>query len=385
MSLPWLAGLEGEARLETFRFRRERFALSRAKRFDYRRRGAGLASDGAWVATIKDVAKRAGVAISTVSAVINRSAPASGAVIERVERAIAEIGYIPHQPAQTLRSGQSRIIGLILPDITNPHFSTVARVVEKACIAAGYMTFVYNTGEDSDHEMQILKMMRMQRVAGLLLIPTRSDAAHGARLMAEIKVPTVLLDAEVEDVPFDTVCLDNVLAGRLAIEYLLGLGHRRLTVVSGREGVSTAEQRLEGCRLALAAAGLSLTAEMIVEGSFSEERAYASARRILAKRKRPSAIFALSNLMTIGVIRGLASRELQSPRDVSIIGIDDFDWAEIMNPRPCVIAQPVARMAETAIATLLEQITSGRKPSGQRLRFPPKLVIRGSCAAIGQR
>ena len=136
------------------------------------------------MATIRDVARRAGVAISTVSAVINRSAPASNAVIARVEKAIAEIGYMPHGAAQTLRSGQSRIIGLIVPDITNPHFSTVARVTETVCMAAGYMTFVYNTGEDPDHEMQILKMMRMQRVAGLILISTRSDAEHGARLMA---------------------------------------------------------------------------------------------------------------------------------------------------------------------------------------------------------
>ena len=128
------------------------------------------------VSTIRDVAQRAGVAISTVSAVINRSAPTSADVVMRVKRAIAEIGYSPQRAAQTLRSGRSRLIGVIVPDITNPHFSTLARVVERECLQAGYMTFVYNTDEDPDHEMRILKMMRMQRVAGLILISATDDA-----------------------------------------------------------------------------------------------------------------------------------------------------------------------------------------------------------------
>ena len=134
------------------------------------------------MSTIRDVAQRAGVAISTVSAVINRSAPTSADVVARVERAIAEIGYTPQRAAQILRSGRSKLIGVIVPDITNPHFSTLARVVEKECLQAGYMTFVYNTDEDTNHEIRILRMMRMERVAGLILISTRSDARHGRRL-----------------------------------------------------------------------------------------------------------------------------------------------------------------------------------------------------------
>ena len=131
------------------------------------------------MSTIRDVAQRAGVAISTVSAVINRSAPTSAAVVARVERAIAEIGYTPQRAAQTLRSGRSKLIGVIVPDVANPHFSTVAQVVEKECLQAGYMTFVYNTDEDTNHEIRILRMMRMERVAELILISTRSDARHG--------------------------------------------------------------------------------------------------------------------------------------------------------------------------------------------------------------
>ena len=333
------------------------------------------------MSTIRDVASRAGVAISTVSAVINRSAPTSAAVVARVEQAIAEIGYMPQRAAQTLRSGRSRLIGLIIPDIANPHFATVARVVESVCLRAGYMTFIYNTDEDSDHEMQILKMMRMQRVAGLILISTRSDAKHGARLMAEIGVPTVLMGSHVGGTPFDIITLDDVRAGRLAMGRLLDLGNRRIAAMAGRSGVSTNEERLEGCRLAFADRGLAFGDVEIVLANFSEERAFDETRRLLSRKQRPTAIVSLSNLMTIGVMRAFVAERLESPRDVSIVGIDDFEWAEIMNPQPTTIAQPIVEMTEAAITRLLDQIKTGHKPSGRRLCFEPRLVVRASCGA----
>ena len=334
------------------------------------------------MSTIKDVAKKAGVAISTVSAVINRSAPTSAAVIARVEQAIAEIGYAPQRAAQTLRSGQSRLIGCIIPDIANPHFATVARVVENVCLAAGYMTFVYNTDEDVDHEMQILRMMRMQRVAGLILISTRSGAMHGARLMEEISVPTVLMGSDVAGTPFDIITLDDIEAGRLATGRLLDLGHRDINVVAGRNGVSTNDERIRGCQIAFTERGLAFDAERVVLAHFKEEQAFTETRRMMSGRARPTAIVSLSNMMTIGVMRALVAEEVSSPRDVSLIGIDDFDWAEVMNPKPTTIAQPIVEMTREAIALLLDQITSGEKTLGRRRIFEPRLIARDSCAAF---
>jgi DNA-binding LacI/PurR family transcriptional regulator len=334
------------------------------------------------VTTIRDVARKAGVAISTVSAVINRSAPTSAAVVARVEEAIAEIGYMPQRAAQTLRSGRSRLIGLIIPDITNPHFATLARVVENVCLDAGYMTFIYNTDEDVDHEIHILKMMRMQRVAGLILISTRSDALHGARLLAEINVPTVLMGSHVEGTPFDIITLDDAKAGRLAMGRLLDLGHRRIAVMAGRSGVSTNEERLEGARLAFADRGLAFENVDVILASFSQERALTETRRVMTGPARPTAILSLSNLMTIGVMRALQALHLTSPRDVSIVGVDDFQWADIMNPQPTTIAQPIVEMTAVAIGMLLGQINSGAEPTGRRLCFEPQLVVRASCAAL---
>ena len=331
------------------------------------------------MSTIRDVAKKAGVAISTVSAVINRSAPTSAEVVARVERAIAEIRYAPQQAAQTLRSGRSRLVGVIVPDITNPHFSTLARVVEKQCLHAGYMTFVYNTDEDTDLEMRILGMMRTQRVAGLILISTRSDDRHGRRLMAEINVPTVLMGSFVAGTPYDFVALDDVEAGAMAAGRLLDLGHRRVAVIGGREGVSSHELRLKGCRAAFRRRGLALADDQVSLAEFSAERAYEETRRRLRSRLRPTAIVSLSNFMTIGVMRALADMRLRSPDDVSFVGVDDFDWADIMRPRPTLIAQPIEDMTRTAIAALLEQIASDSPPARRRLLFAPKLIVRDSC------
>jgi len=333
------------------------------------------------MATIKDVAQMAGVAISTASAALNRSAPVSDEVIAKVEAAVREIGYVPHGGARSLRMGRSRLIGLILPDITNPHFAKVAKVVESACLSAGYMVAVYSTSEDHDRERQILTMMRMQRVEGLIIIPTRSDTEHGARVIDQIHVPTILLDSFIEGLPYDVIKLDNIAAGRIATEHLIGLGHTRIAVTVGRDNIVTGEHRLQGYRQALAAHGLSVEQDLLLDGRFDQTLAHDSTMARMQQPHPPTAIFALSNMMTLGVLNALHELGLAVPRDVSVIGIDDFDFANIMNPPPTVVAAPVLEMAQTAIAALLTEIAHKQPPTGAQTVFSPHLIIRKSCAA----
>ena len=144
------------------------------------------------------------------------------------------------------RSGNSQLIGLVVPNIANPHFAAVAREIENICLTAGYMTVVYSTGQDSERESQVLKMLRVQRVAGLIVIPTRSDAEHGSHLVDKINVPTVLLDMFVEGLPYDVIKTDNIEAGRLAADHLLGIGHRRIGIIVGIAGLATSDDRLAG-------------------------------------------------------------------------------------------------------------------------------------------
>jgi len=333
------------------------------------------------MATIKDVARRAGVAVSTASVALSRSAPVSEEVIAKVEAAVREIGYVPHGGARSLRMGQSRLIGLILPDITNPHFAKVAKVVESVCLGAGYMVAVYSTSEDHDRERQILTMMRMQRVEGLIIIPTRSDAEHGARVIGQIHVPTILLDSYVDGLPYDVIKLDNIAAGKIATEHLIGLGHTRIAATAGRSNIVTGEDRLKGYFLAHEEHGLPVDDDLLVPGRFDQTVAHDGIIKRMREPNPPTAIFALSNMMTLGVLHALRELGLSVPGDVSVIGIDDFDFAHIMNPPPTVVAAPVLEMAQASIAALLGEISRKSPPTGNRTIFSPKLIVRESCAA----
>lgn len=333
------------------------------------------------MATIKDVAARAGVAISTVSAVLNRSAPVSDEVIEKVNEAVAEIGYVPHGGARSLRSGQSKLIGLVVPNIANPWCGAVAREVENVCLSAGYTSVVYSTGQDAERESQVLNMMRVQRVAGLIVIPTRSDAEHGSRLIGQIHVPTVLLDMFVEGLPYDVIKTDNVEAGRLATEHLLSLGHTRIGVVVGIPGLATSDDRHAGYLKAHAGRGIPVDPSLRVVGNFDQDDANDAARTLLSRPDRPSAVVVISNMMTIGTLFAIRDLRLDVPGDISLVGIDDLEFSHLLSPEPTVVTTPILPMAHDAIDLLLRQIAGKTAPSGNRQIYQPGMIVRDSTRA----
>lgn len=333
------------------------------------------------MSTIKDVARRAGVAISTVSAVINRSAPVSDDTIARVEAAVAEIGYTPHGGAQSLRSGRSRLIGLVVPNIANPHFAAVAREVENVCLAAGYTSVVYSTGQDAERESQVLKMMRVQRVAGLIVIPTRSDAEHGAALVDQIHVPTVLLDMYVEGLPYDVIKTDNIEAGRIATEHLLGLGHRRIGIIVGIPGLATSDDRHAGYTRAFEDRGLVPDPKLALPGDFDQKTAHDMGVKFIGMKQRPTAIVAISNMMTMGLLFAIREQGLSIPDDLSVVGIDDLEFAQLLDPKPTAVTTPILAMARRSIQKLLGQLSGESKPDGEWEVYQPQLVVRQSTKA----
>jgi DNA-binding LacI/PurR family transcriptional regulator len=333
---------------------------------------------GNGMATIKDVAHRAGVAISTVSAVLNRSAPVSDEVIRKVESAIGAVGYVPHGAARSLRSGNSRLIGLVVPNIANPHFAAVAREIENICLAAGYMSVVYSTGQDSERESHVLKMLRVQRVAGLIVIPTRSDAEHGARLVDQIKVPTVLLDMFVDGLPYDVVKTDNFEAGRLATDHLLGLGHRRIGIIVGIPGLATSDDRFGGYLEAHAEHGVAVEPDLQIVGNFDQSEAHERALDLLGRRDRPTALVAISNMMTLGALFAVRELKMKVPHELSIVGIDDLEFAALIEPAPTVVVTTIVAMSRRAIEILLRQITTKEAPTGKWEIHQPRLLVRDS-------
>lgn len=335
------------------------------------------------MATIKDVAQHAGVAISTASAAINRSAPVSEEVLAKVAEAIRAVGYVPHAGARSLRSGRSNLIGLVVPNIANPWCGAVAREVENACLVAGFTTVVYSTGQDAERESRVLEMLRLQRVAGLVIIPTRSDAEHGAALRGQIHVPAVLLDMQVEGLPYDVVKADNVEAGRLGTAHLLALGHRRIGIVVGIPGLATSDDRLLGYRQAHADAGVPVDEALIVAGQFDQDIAHDAVLVMLRGNERPSAIMTCSNMMTIGLLFAIRELKLKVPAELSIVGIDDLEFSLILDPQPTTVATAILPMARQAISKLLVQISERRPPTGAIDIYPPALIQRASTAAIG--
>jgi LacI family transcriptional regulator len=315
--------------------------------------------------------------------VLNRSAPVSDQVIRKVESAIGAVGYVPHGGARSLRSGNSRLIGLVVPNIANPHFAAVAREVENICLAAGYMSVVYSTGQDPERESQVLKMLRVQRVAGLIVIPTRSDAEHGARLVPQINVPTVLLDMFVEGLPYDVVKTDNIEAGRLATDHLLGLGHRRIGIIVGIPGLATSDDRLGGYLKAHAEHSVPIDPNLQVVGNFDQAEARERALELLGRSDRPSALVAINNMMTLGALFAVRELKMKVPAELSIVGIDDLEFAPLIEPAPTVVVTTIVAMSRRAIEIVLSQITTKQAATGKWEIHQPRLLVRDSTRAVG--
>ncbi len=221
-------------------------------------------------------------------------------------------------------------------------------------------------------------MMRMQRVAGLIVIPTRSDAEHGNSLVNQIHVPTVLLDMYVEGLPYPVIKTDNVEAGRIAADHLLALGHRSIGIIVGIRGLATSDDRYAGYLRAFADHGAPVDPALAVAGNFDQQEAEEAATELLTRPNRPTAMIAISNMMTVGLLFAIKNLQLNIPDDVSVVGIDDLEFARIVSPPPTVVVTPILEMARRSIELLLTQI--GNKPvaAAQWEIYTPKLLIRKS-------
>lgn len=334
------------------------------------------------MATLRDVALRAGVSIGSASAVVNGTAPVSPTMRGKVMKAVDELGYSPDGVARSLRLGRTRTVGLVLPDITNPHFAAMASAIEVACDVAGYTLMLCNTADDAEKELRLLRLMRTQRVDGIILVPSGATT-DAAPLRQAITAPTVVVDRTMKGLDFDCVLLDNRAASRMVVEYLIRIGHRRIGIVAGQAGISITDERLAGYRETLAESGIAFDESLVAAGDFQTEPAYRAAIRLLHRRPRPTAIFATSNHTTIGVMKALADQGFRCPQDVSVAGIDDFEWSNAFSPRLTTAAQPIAEIGRNAVQSLLERMRGTATPAPRRIVLAPQLMVRDSCRTIG--
>ncbi len=331
--------------------------------------------------TMRDVARLAGVSTSTVSAVINETVAVSPQRKIRVLRAMEALDYEPDAIARSLKTGRTNAIGIIVPDITNAFYPEVIRAAEEAAQEAGYSVLLCDSSEDSNLEERHLSALFSRRVDGILLACCVNSRAQ--QTLSRRRVPAVFVDRLPPASMVNTVCTDNVQAGCLATEHLIGLGHKRIGLLAGHTALSPHHDRLEGFRKAMQEAHLPILDEYLMTGDVQFEDGFDAARRMLHLPVPPTAIMASNNKLLMGVLRAAEEQPLRIPQDVSVLGFDDYLWNEHFNPSLTAIAQPARQIGRKSFE-LLQQLISGpaaARDSPLHAVFPAELRVRRSTGA----
>jgi LacI family transcriptional regulator len=329
------------------------------------------------MSTIRDVASRAGVAPITVSRVINDSDYVSAATRKRVEAAIEELGYVPNMLGPSLRFKQTMTLALLLTDITNPFWTTVARGVEDVAQANGYSIILCNTDESEVKQEQYLDMLLRRRIDGIVLVPARS-VPEPIYAIRKQNIPVVILDRQIPGLDVDIVRADSEDGAYQLTEHLLSLGHRQITMLAGPQAVSTAVDRVSGFRRALTDAGLPEDTAQIYWGAFTVESGREMAKQALADKPKTTAFFAGNNFLAIGAIQTLRKMGLHVPEDIALVTVDDLPPAFTIDPFLTVAAQPALEMGHKAAQLLLNRVTGEMDAECQHIILPTQMIIRAS-------
>ena len=333
------------------------------------------------MSTIKDVAEKAGVSFTTVSHVLNGTRPVSDEARTRVERAVADLGYLPSAVARALKTSTTRILGVLVPNIVNPFFSELTRGIEDQCRRSQYAVFLCNCDDDAERQTRYLQTLLSRRVDGLVLATAANRAEAGIDGAELLRIPSVVVDRQLHGVSADQVRVDNRLGARLAVEHLLGLGHRRIACLAGPPGFDISHDRTRGWQDALAGAGIEPHATWLLEGDFSAAAGHALACRLLhtPRASAVTAIFAANDLQAIGALRAAAERGVTVPGDLSIIGFDGIALGSYLYPALSSVGFPIRKLGERAAQVLQERIAAPSSPL-RDVVLAPALVLRESTA-----
>ncbi|ESY51807.1 MULTISPECIES: LacI family DNA-binding transcriptional regulator [unclassified Mesorhizobium] len=329
--------------------------------------------------TIADVARHAGVSVATVSHVMNRTRHVEPETAERVHSAIAALRYSPNTLARSLRRGETKTIGLLLPDNSNPFFAGVARQIEDAGFLAGYTVILCNSDGSAEKEERYLQVLMAKQIDGLIFAGSSDHARVFSSLLPG--VPAVLIDREIHSVNVDSVLVDHDYGGYLAGRYLAGLGHEKIGVIGGPRDSSSSPARLRGFARALQEAGLDLPPASVVDSDYHFAGGRMAMERLMAQAPGITALFACNDLMAMGALTVLRGRGLRVPGDMSMIGFDDIPYAVTTWPPLTTIAQPVEKIGTRAVSLLLERVAEPAAHSRREV-LTPVLVERESCAPL---
>jgi DNA-binding LacI/PurR family transcriptional regulator len=332
--------------------------------------------------TLFDLAKELNVSISTISRALSRPEVVAPATRERILAAVKEFGFQPNRIARSLRTQETKTIGIIIPDITNSFFGLIVKAIGEVAKAHDYTVIICNANEDPADEAQALEALRSRKVSGVINCPVGADLGLW-RLLIAAGVPLVELDRQSGLKDVDSVTFDDEEAAFLATEHLVALGHKRIATIAGPERLSNAAARVVGFEKSLRNSSLRQQPEYIERGDFGGESGLRAMKRLLSLRTPPTAIFVANSEMTGGAMGALREKNVQVPEELSIVGFYDARWACYLDPPLTMIDHPAEEMGKRAAELLLDRMEgSAEDRPSQAVVFPPKLVIRNSTAKV---
>lgn len=331
---------------------------------------------------IRDVAERAGVSLGSASRVINGAPDVAPALRERVLAAIAELGWRPNHAARSLRLQATRTIGCMLSDVTNPLYGQLFHALEERLRAAGYVVLLANSLNKAEREIDILSTFAARGMDGVVVAPGNERDAGVLRALRALDVPAVIVDRDMA-AERDRVLFDHVPGMRAVVDYLVGLGHRRIALVLAQGAGRPMRRRVEGFHAGLAAHGIGADADLVVQLPTAMSSSFSAVSLLLARRQRPTALIALGTHILQESLNAIATQRLSIPDEISVVSLGDPDFARNYTPPINALRIDLERAAEQAVALLLDRIQHGdRVPArGRLVKLAPDLIVRQSCAA----
>lgn len=324
--------------------------------------------------TIKDLAKKLNVSYATVSKALRDKSDISEEMKRKVRKAAEELNYKPNFIARGLVTRQTNTIGLIVPDITNPFYSEIARAIEETVNTEGYSVFLCNSNWDNDKENEYINLLASNKVDGIIMAPTGTNGIN----LEDIEVPVVTVGTKKSYNNESYVVIDDEKGGFIAVEHLIKEGCHKVMFVGGRGKVQSNKERLEGYKRALSKSGIAIDKNYIRSGNFKQESGYLITKKALMERVVPDGIFAGNDLLALGAIQAVMEYGLKIPEDVKIIGFDDIPFARLPEIGLSTILQPKYRMGEIASNMLMARIKNPDETL-ENVMLKPKLILRKTC------
>jgi LacI family transcriptional regulator len=329
--------------------------------------------------TIKDVARRAGVSVATVSRVLNKSGPVSPDAAKRIHEAADALHYVPHGGARSLITAKTSTIGVLLPDLYGGFFSEMIRGIDQTAQQHGYHLLLSGS-HNRRAEMEAAMRAMRGRTDGLIAMSPHFDAATLVENLPPT-LPVVLLSCEASSDVEHVIAIDNAGGAEAMVRHLIALGHGRIAMVMGEKGHFDTAERLQGYRRALASAGIAPRPEYEAQGDFSETSGYSAVQQLLQLAERPTAIFCANDSMAIGGLAAASELGVRVPGDLTMVGFDDIPLAQYLSPPLTSVHVPVFEMGARAVSRLIAVLKGEPVEEGRSVRLPTRLVVRSSCAA----